>query len=46
LQEQGVEQLALAVIERFEHLVVNRRECALGLRESLRAAWVLTPGPE
>jgi hypothetical protein len=37
LQEQVVEHLALGVIERSEHLVVNRRECALGLREPLRA---------
>src|ERR1700732_3006423 len=39
LQEQGVKHLALAVIECSEHLVVNRRECALGLRESLRAGF-------
>ena len=34
-----VEHLALAVIERSEYLVVNRRECALGLGESLRAGF-------
>ena len=39
MQEQGVEHLALAVIERSEHLVLHRRECALGLRESLRAGF-------
>ncbi len=39
LQEQGVEHLALAVIKRSEHLVVNLRECALGLGESLRAGF-------
>jgi hypothetical protein len=39
LQEQAVEDLALGVIERSEHLVVNRRQCALGLRESLRAGF-------
>jgi len=39
LQEQVVEHLALAVIERSEHLVVNRREGALGLRESLRTGF-------
>jgi hypothetical protein len=39
LQEQVVEHLALAVIERTEHLVINRRECALRLRESPRAGF-------
>jgi hypothetical protein len=39
LQEQGVEHLALGVVERSEHLVLNRRECALGLCESLRAGF-------
>jgi hypothetical protein len=39
LQEQVVEHLALGVVERTEHLVINRRECALGLRESLRTGF-------
>ena len=39
LQEQVVEHLALGVVERTEHLVIDRRECALGLRKSLRTGF-------
>jgi len=37
LEKQVVERRALTVVERAEHLVLDRRECDLGLRELLRA---------
>jgi hypothetical protein len=37
LLKQVVERLALAVIERAEHIVLDRRQRALGLGELLRA---------